>query len=348
MKLSEFDFELPEELIAQKPPSHREDSRLMVVDRQSGSIEHRQFPDFVEYLEDHPLVVMNNTQVLPARLIGNFKGTGKAVELILVQETNQATWQALVKGLAKIKIGQEFEFGTKEHSLKAVFHGSHNGLGMFSFEASGELHSILEKVGLPPLPPYIKRKKRDTGQDQMDRERYQTVFASEPGAIAAPTAGLHFSTELLEKVKNTTRAATLTLHVGVGTFQPVRTDAVEEHKMQKEYYRVPVETWNAIREAKESGSKVLGVGTTTTRVLETLDLNESTTKALTGWTDRFIYPGQSFKVVDRLLTNFHLPKSTLYLLVCTFGGKELMDRAYREAVEKRYRFFSYGDAMLIL
>lgn len=348
MKLSDFDFYLPEELIAQSPVSKREDSRLMVVDRETGSIKHHQFPDILQYMEDCPLVVMNNTKVLPARLFGKYKDTGKAVELLLVQETNQATWQALVKGLGKIKQGQEFEFGTVENPLNAIFHGSHDGLGIFRFKASGDLHATLEKVGLPPLPPYIKRKERNTEQDQLDRERYQTVFASEPGAIAAPTAGLHFSTELLEKVRNVARTVSLTLHVGVGTFQPIRTDIVEEHKMHKEYYRVPADTLKAVRDAKESGTKILGVGTTTTRVLESLDLEGLPDRTASGWTDRYIYPGQSFKVVDRMLTNFHLPKSTLYLLICAFGGKELLDRAYKEAVDQRYRFFSYGDAMLIL
>ncbi len=348
MNLSEFDFNLPDDLIAQTPAPSREGSRLMVVDRGTGTIEHRQFPDFIEYLEDQPLVIMNNTQVMPARLPGTFKDTGKAVELLLVQETNQATWQVMVKGLAKIKTGQEFDFGTEEHSLEAFYLGSHDGLGIFRFEASGDLHATLDIIGLPPLPPYIKRKGRNQEQDRLDRERYQTVFASSPGAIAAPTAGLHFSSELLEQVNRKTKTAWVTLHVGVGTFQPIRTDVVEEHKMLKEYYRVPMETWNAILEYRESGKKVLGVGTTSTRVLESLDIEGRTTKAITGWTDRFIYPGQSFKVVDRLLTNFHLPRSTLYLLVCAFGGKQLLDRAYKEAIEQRYRFFSYGDAMLIL
>ncbi|QPJ63238.1 MAG: tRNA preQ1(34) S-adenosylmethionine ribosyltransferase-isomerase QueA [Candidatus Nitronauta litoralis] len=348
MNLSDFNFDLPEELIAQTPVPNREESRLMVVDRESGLIEHHRFPAFLQYLEDCPLVVMNDTRVLPARLIGKYTDTGKAVELVLVQETNQATWQALVKGLAKIKQGQEFEFGTPEYPLKAIFHGIHEGLGIFRFETSGDLLTVLEKVGLPPLPPYIKRKERNPEQDRLDRERYQTVFATAPGAIAAPTAGLHFSTELLEKVRSRSKTVSLTLHVGVGTFQPIRTEVVEDHEMHKEYYRVPVDTLNAVREAKESGSKVLGVGTTTTRVLESLDMEGLPNRTASGWTNRFIYPGQSFKVVDRLLTNFHLPRSTLYLLVCAFGGKELMDRAYQEAIDQRYRFFSYGDAMLIM
>ncbi len=348
MNLSDFDFRLPEELIAQTPPEKRVDSRLMVVDRKTGTIEHRHFLDFPEYLKDQPLVIMNDTQVMPARLVGTFKDTGKAVEILLVQETNRATWQALVKGLAKIKTGQEFEFGVEGNPLKAVFLGSLDGLGIFRFETTHDLHSVLERVGLPPLPPYIKRQGRNPELDLLDRDRYQTVFASNPGAIAAPTAGLHFSKELLEEVKTITQVETITLHVGVGTFQPVRTDVVEEHKMLKEYFRIQPDTWNTLLDAKESGRKVLGVGTTSTRVLESLEFERKVDRAVSGWTDRFIYPGQSFKNVDRLLTNFHLPKSTLYLLVCAFGGKSLLDRAYHEAIQEGYRFFSYGDAMLIL
>ena len=348
MHLSDFDFNLPEELIAQTPLEKREDSRLMVVDRAAHSITHRRFVDILDYFAHQPLLVLNNTQVMPARLLGHYKGTEKRVELVLVEETTNATWRALVKGLARMKPGQVLEFSDEKNRLQAVFLGPHEGMGTFRLECSGSLHATLEALGLPPLPPYIKRPERNPATDLLDRERYQTVFAAVPGAIAAPTAGLHFSAELLERVQEMTDTAFLTLHVGTGTFQPIRVEEVESHVMTKEYYRIPAETWNRVVESKRDGRKVLAVGTTSTRVLESVNFGEMSGKAVSGWTDRFLYPGQAFLNVDQLLTNFHLPRSTLFLLVCAFAGKPLMDQAYTEAVAEGYRFFSYGDAMLIL
>ncbi|MBI4389282.1 MAG: tRNA preQ1(34) S-adenosylmethionine ribosyltransferase-isomerase QueA [Nitrospinae bacterium] len=348
MKLSDFDFPLPEELIAQRPAPHRDQSRLMAVDRDSGRISHAIFSDIGAYLTGRPLLVFNNTRVVPAKLHGYKKSNGKRVEVLLVRELEPARWETMIKGLSRIKTGDEIVFGDEE--LVARLEETHAGRGYLRFFCSGDLTPTLNRLGRPPLPPYIRRSPHD-GQDllDLDRERYQTVFAERPGSIAAPTSGLHFTKDLLEDIR-TRRAdlVSLTLHVGVGTFQPVREEEIVRHKMEKEYYHIPANSWNRILKAKIEGQKILAVGTTATRVLESAEIAEPAKEDVAGWTDRFIYPGQEFKNVRGLVTNFHLPKSTLYLLVCAFAGKDLMEKAYNEAIRQKYRFFSYGDAMLIL
>lgn len=352
MDLSDFDFHLPEALIAQKPAERRDHSRLLVVHRGTGALEHRPFTAFPDFLSGHPLVVFNNTRVLPAKLSGRRADSDKPVEFLLVREETPATWLVLTRGLARMKPGQEFTFGK---NLKAVFVGTVEDMARVRFSSAEALEATLQREGKMPLPHYIKRDgtgKPDDPElkklDELDRERYQTVFAERAGAIAAPTAGLHFTPELLERVRQKAEVVFLTLHVGPGTFQPVRTERVEEHTMKGEYYCIPADTWNRILQAKKEGRKVLAIGTTTTRVLESVDFNQPAGGDVEGWTDRFLYPGQIFRNVDHLLTNFHLPRSTLFLLVCAFAGKPLMDQAYQTAITEKYRFFSYGDAMLIL
>jgi S-adenosylmethionine:tRNA ribosyltransferase-isomerase len=332
VKLSDFDFYLPSELIAQTPEKLRDHSRLMVVDRQSGKIHHAQFHQLPRYLSHNPLMVFNNTRVLPAKIQGYKKGSKTPVEVLLVRETRPRLWEALVKGLKKIPAGTEFVFGGERLRL----------------EYSGSLSDLLMDIARMPLPPYIRRNAEDNSR-QLDRERYQTVYASQPGAIAAPTAGLHFTEELLGKIiEGGTETAYLTLHVGIGTFKPIRDETITGHVMESEHFHVPVDTWNRIYKAKQDSRTLLAVGTTSTRVLESISFDEPTREPISGETNRFIYPGYKFQTVNQLLTNFHLPKSTLFLLTCAFAGTELMKRAYDEAVQRKYRFFSYGDAMLIL
>lgn len=348
LKLSDFDFSLPEELIAQRPAPHRDQSRLMVVDRDSGRISHAVFSDIGEYLTGRPLLVFNNTRVVPAKLHGYKKSNGKPVEVLLVRELEPARWEAMFKGLSRMKTGAEMVFGDEE--LVARLEETHAGRGYLRFFHTGDLSSILNRLGRPPLPPYIRRSLHD-GQEllDLDKERYQTVFAERLGSIAAPTAGLHFTKDLLEDIR-TRRAdmVSLTLHVGVGTFQPIREEEIIRHQMEKEFFQIPADSWNRLLKAKTGGQKILAVGTTAARTLESAEIAAPAEEDVAGWTDRFIYPGQEFRHVRGLVTNFHLPKSTLYLLVCALAGKGLMEKAYNEAIRQKYRFFSYGDAMLIL
>ncbi|MGV7222112.1 MAG: tRNA preQ1(34) S-adenosylmethionine ribosyltransferase-isomerase QueA [Nitrospinales bacterium] len=346
MKLSEFDFKLPKILIAQTPVETRNQSRLMVVDRISGDITHCIFNDLPKYLINRPLITLNNTRVIPAKLIGIMKETGKAIELLLIREERPMLWEALIKGLTKIKPGQEIVF--KNTNMTATMVERRDDRGLLQFGPGSSITEFLENVGQLPLPQYIHRENPNS-LSNMDRERYQTVYSMHTGAIAAPTAGLHFTSEMLEEIeKNHADIEQITLHVGPGTFQPVRCEDIENHKMASEEFRISSETWNKIYQAKVNGQKILAVGTTSTRVLESLKFESMEKEEVTGFTDRFIYPGQKFNTVDHLLTNFHLPKSTLFMLVCAFGGKDLMTKAYHEAIQSEYRFFSYGDAMLIL
>ncbi|MFQ5717724.1 MAG: tRNA preQ1(34) S-adenosylmethionine ribosyltransferase-isomerase QueA, partial [Nitrospinales bacterium] len=327
------------------PAPVRDQSRLMVVNRETGSIEHDLFSNLPRYLAGRPLMAFNNARVIPARLTGWNKASGKLVELLLVREIDPKTWEVLAKGLAKLKEGSEFAFG--DGGLTAVLTAKRDGRGIFQFSCDGDLSAALSQAGRAPLPPYIHRPPSST-MDSLDRERYQTVYAKTPGAIAAPTAGLHFTDYLLENIRsNYAEAVFLTLQVGAGTFQPIRTEEVVSHRMEKEFYRIPKDTWNRLADARANHRTILSVGTTTTRVLETASFSSPTQTDITGWADCFIYPGYEFKTAGQLLTNFHLPKSTLFLLVCAFAGKALMDRAYQAAVEGKYRFFSYGDAMFI-
>ena len=348
MKLSDYDFDLPQELIAQTPVKRRDQSRLMVVERKTSRITHDVFANICEYLSDHPLMVFNDTRVIPAKLPGVRKDTGKYVEMILVRETKPSIWEALLKGLGKIKPGTEFSFCGGD--IIAILQGREDDRALLKFIYQGELGPILEKSARMPLPPYIRRNKHDNFElQEMDRKRYQTVYAANEGAIAAPTAGLHFTPELMDEIRlGKADLAFLTLHVGVGTFMPIRVDDISEHKMGRENYIVQKETWNRLVSSKKQGQKILAVGTTATRVLESLKFDKQVQKDVKGGTEIFIFPGRKFSNVDHLLTNFHLPKSTLFLLVCAFSGDDLMRKAYQEAIHEKYRFFSYGDAMLIL
>ena len=336
MRVDEFDFHLPKELIAQKPAEPRDSARLMVLDRRTGKIEHRIFRDIVEYLNEGDLLVLNNTKVIPARLLGR-KTTGAKVEVFLLEKIGEGVWRCLVRPGSKLKVGSEvvFKNGLTGKIIERLEDGTR--LVEFSQKEDSEIFS----AGEVPLPPYIEN-------PSVDPERYQTVYAKEEGAVAAPTAGLHFTKDLLKKIEDKgVRIAYVTLHVGLGTFRPVKVENVEDHEMEEEFFRVPRETVVLIRETKRAGKRVIAVGTTVVRTLETIArLPEK--EEYSGKTDLFIYPPFEFKMVDSLITNFHLPRSTLLMLVSAFAGLDLIKKAYRIAVEERYRFFSFGDAMLIL
>lgn len=348
MKLSDYDFDLPQELIAQTPTERRDQSRLMVVDRKTSTITHDVFANICLYLPDHPLMIFNDTRVIPAKLPGLRKDTGKYIEIILIRETEPTIWEALVKGLGKMKAGTEFSLC--EGAITAILQGREDNRGILKLTYQGDLSSILDASARMPLPPYIRRNNHDSSELlAMDRQRYQTIYAAQEGAIAAPTAGLHFTPELMDEIASEKAdLAFLTLHVGVGTFMPIRDEEIRNHKMGWENYIIQKDTWNRLVSTKEQGQKILAVGTTATRVLESLSFDNQIQKDVTGGTEIFIFPGRKFNTVNHLLTNFHLPKSTLYLLVCAFSGDDLMLKAYQEAIHKKYRFFSYGDAMLIL
>lgn len=340
MKTKDFYFHLPEELIAQHPLKERAESRLMVVDKRSGSIEHRRFKDVVNYLSEGDCLVLNDTRVIPARLFGVREDTGSRIEFLLLKRLENDKWETLVKPGKKAKIGVNVIFG--EGLLKAkVLEIGQGGTRVIQFKYDGIFEEILDKLGEMPLPPYIKEKLKD-------KERYQTVYSKKEGSAAAPTAGLHFTHELLQKIKQKgVNIVYLTLHVGLGTFRPVKVENIEEHKMHSEYYEISEDVAKIINKAKDNGKKVVAVGTTTTRTLESVVDENGRVKPQKGWTDIFIYPGYKFKVIDNLITNFHLPESTLIMLVSAFGGKENIFNAYREAINERYRFFSFGDVMLI-
>jgi len=343
VKVSEFDYHLPKELIAKFPVEPRDSARLLVLHRKTGEIEHRIFRDIVDYLNSGDLLVINDTKVIPARLFGRLE-TGGKVEVLLVRQVEPDLWEVMAKPARKLKEGKRVIF---DGELSATVRGySGEGRRLLEFQLTGE-KSFMEKlseIGHVPLPPYIEREERPE-----DRVKYQTVFARKEGAVAAPTAGLHFTEELLQKLKDKgIIIKPVTLHVGPGTFKPVKVENVEDHEMDYETYSVPEETAEAIEEAKKRGSRVVAVGTTVVRTLESAARDDGTVEPGEGRTNLFIYPGYRFKVVDALITNFHLPRSTLLMLVSAFAGKERVLNAYREAVQKGYRFYSYGDAMLIL
>lgn len=340
MKVSEYDFNLPEELIAQHPLENRDQSRLMVVNRDSGQLQHKVFKDILEYLEPGDCLVLNNTRVLPARLIGEKEDTGAKMEFLLLKRTEKDTWETLVKPGKKAKIGSRFVFG--EGLLKAeVIDYGEDGSRIVKFEYEDIFEEVLDKLGQMPLPPYITEKLED-------KERYQTVYSKEVGSAAAPTAGLHFTEKLLQKIQDKgINVAFLTLHVGLGTFRPVKVETIEEHKMHSEYYFMNKETAEIINKTKENGKRIIAVGTTSCRTLETIGDSNGRVREQNGWTDIFIYPGYKFKIVDALITNFHLPESTLIMLVSALAGKENIMKAYETAVNEKYRFFSFGDAMFI-
>lgn len=340
MKTSDFDFYLPEELIAQHPLEKRDYSRLMVLDKATGEIEHKHFYDVIEYLNSGDTLVLNNTRVMPARLIGEKSESGGKIEFLLLKRIEGDKWECLAKPGKRAKIGTEFTFGEGKLKCKVV-DIVEEGNRIIEFSYEGIFEQVLDELGEMPLPPYITERLDD-------RERYQTVYSKEQGSAAAPTAGLHFTKELLEKVKEKgVNIAYVTLHVGLGTFRPVKVDDVNEHVMHSEFYHLEEEDAKIINETKKRGNKIISVGTTSTRTLETIGDENGFVKAQSGWTNIFIYPGYKFKVVDKLITNFHLPESTLIMLVSALSGKEKVMNAYNEAVKERYRFFSFGDSMII-
>ena len=340
MKTSDFYYDLPEELIAQVPIKDRSSSRLMVVDKKTGEIEHKIFKDIIDYLEEGDCLVLNDTRVIPARLIGSKVETGGKIEFLLLKRNEDDTWETLVKPGKKAKIGAKFTFGDDKLIAEVVGMGD-DGARIVKFDYEGIFEEVLDELGNMPLPPYITEKLDD-------RERYQTVYSKHNGSAAAPTAGLHFTEELLEKIREKgVDEAFVTLHVGLGTFRPVKVDDVLDHKMHSEYYIVSEEAAEKINRAKKNGKRVICVGTTSCRTIESAADENGELKATSGWTDIFIYPGYKFKIMDNLITNFHLPESTLIMLVSTLSTRENILHAYEEAVKERYRFFSFGDAMFL-
>jgi S-adenosylmethionine:tRNA ribosyltransferase-isomerase len=340
VNVSDFYYDLPEELIAQTPIEKRDESRLMVLNRASQTIEHKTFKDIIEYLEPGDCLVRNNTKVIPARLYGK-KATGAKIEFLLLNRIEGDIWECIVRPGHKLKPGTEVEFG--DGILKAkVLDVMEGGTRKVEFKYEGIFNEILDKIGLMPLPPYIH-------ESLKDNDRYQTVYAKYEGSAAAPTAGLHFTPELFEKIKaKGIDVANVTLHVGIGTFRPVKVENVEEHHMHSEHFYIKQEDADKINNAKKNGKRVIAVGTTSCRVLETIADENGMVKPTEGDTQIFIYPGYKYKCLDGLVTNFHLPESTLIMLVSALAGRDYIMKAYNEAVKERYRFFSFGDAMLIL
>lgn len=339
MKVTDFDYNLPEELIAQVPIKNRDESRLMVLDKETGSIEHKQFKDIIEYLNPGDCLVRNNTKVIPARLYGK-KETGANVEFVLLKNFEGDIWEAMVRPGNKLHEGAKVIFG--DGLLRAeILSTLEDGTRKVKFYYDGIFNEILDKIGLMPLPPYIH-------ESLSDNDRYQTVYAKYEGSAAAPTAGLHFTPELLKRIEEKgVKIANVTLHVGIGTFRPVKEENVEEHHMHTEHYYIKEEDAEKINTAKSSGHKVIAVGTTSCRTLETIADEKGFVKACEGDTGIYIYPGYKFKCLDGLITNFHLPQSTLLMLVSALAGREHILNAYNEAVKEKYRFFSFGDAMFI-
>lgn len=340
MKTSDFYYDLPERLIAQTPILDRSNSKLMVVDKKTGEIEHRIFKDIVNYLKKGDCLVLNDTRVIPARLIGSKLGTGGRVEFLLLKRNEDDTWETLVKPGKKAKIGSKIVFGENKLIAEIVGMGD-DGSRIVKFEYDGIFEEILDELGNMPLPPYITEKLDD-------RERYQTVYSRNNGSAAAPTAGLHFTDELLKQIEEMgVEIAFVTLHVGLGTFRPVKVDDVLNHKMHSEYFMVNDETAQKINRAKQSGNRIICVGTTSCRTIESATDESGELRAISGWTDIFIYPGYKYRITDNLITNFHLPESTLIMLVSALSSRENILKAYNEAVKSEYRFFSFGDAMFL-
>lgn len=340
MKTSDFYYDLPEELIAQTPVEPRNSSRLMVLPRNGGKIEHKHFYDLTEFLKPGDCLVLNNTRVLPARLYGTREDTGAVVEFVLLRQHGNKLWECLAGPGKKAKTGYKFKFSDK--LTATVTDVLEDGNRMLEFACEGDFFAVLDEVGQMPLPPYIKEKLKD-------KERYQTVYSKDAGSAAAPTAGLHFTKEMLESIKAMgVNIAYVTLHVGLGTFRPVKVEDVTQHKMHTEHYYIPEEAAKAINETRKNGGRVICVGTTSCRTVESCAKKCGEIKECSGDTDIFIYPGFEFKCMDGLITNFHLPESTLIMLVSAFAGYDNVMNAYNIAVKEKYRFFSFGDAMLIL
>ena len=339
MDVNEFDYELPEELIAQDPLEDRSSSRLLLLNKETGEVEHRIFRDVLEELREGDCLVINNTRVIPARLYGVKEGTGAMIEVLLLKRKADNVWETLVKPGKKARPGAVLDFGglMKGTVIDVVEEGNR----LIRFDYDGIFEEILDRLGEMPLPPYITHRLED-------KNRYQTVYAKHDGSAAAPTAGLHFTPELLQQIREKgVNIAEVTLHVGLGTFRPVKVDVVEEHHMHSEFYQVEPEVAELVNRTKQNGGRVIAVGTTSSRTLESATDENGVLQAGSGWTEIFIYPGYRFKMVDALITNFHLPKSTLMMLVSALAGRDHIMEAYRQAVEERYRFFSFGDAMFI-
>lgn len=340
MKVKDFYFDLPKELIAQHPLEKRDESKLMVLNKKSGEIEHKVFKDIIDYLNPGDCLVLNDTRVMPARLYGAKEGSGGKMEFLLLKRHEDDIWESLVKPGKRGRVGAKFVFGNGE--LKAeIVEVLDNGNRKIKFYYDGIFEEVLDRLGEMPLPPYIEEKLED-------RERYQTVYSKEVGSAAAPTAGLHFTEELLQSIREKgVKIAFVTLHVGLGTFRPVKVEEIQDHEMHSEYYILDRENAEIINSAKKSGKRVIAVGTTSNRTLESIANEEGEVKEQSGYTSIFIYPGYKFKIVDAIITNFHLPESTLIMLISAFSTRDIVMNAYKIAVENKYRFFSFGDAMFI-
>ncbi|MFY4774749.1 tRNA preQ1(34) S-adenosylmethionine ribosyltransferase-isomerase QueA [Metabacillus sp. RGM 3146] len=341
MKVELFDFHLPDELIAQTPLKERDASRLMVLNKENGEMKHETFKQISDYLNPGDCIVLNDTRVMPARLFGMKDGTGAKIEILLLKQHEGDTWETLVKPAKRIKEGSMISFGDGLLEANCVGTSEHGGR-LLNFQYEGIFYEVLDKLGEMPLPPYIK-------EQLDDQERYQTVYSREVGSAAAPTAGLHFTKEILETIeKKGVHIAYITLHVGLGTFRPVSADTVEDHEMHSEFYQMSEGTARLLNQVRENGGKIIAVGTTSTRTLESIAKYNGVFKEENGWTNIFIYPGYQFSAIDGMLTNFHLPKSSLIMLVSALAGRDHIMKAYETAVQEEYRFFSFGDAMLII
>ncbi|NKD51950.1 tRNA preQ1(34) S-adenosylmethionine ribosyltransferase-isomerase QueA [Staphylococcus hominis] len=341
MNVEEFDYHLPESLIAQTPLKNRDQSRLLVLGRKTGNIAHKHFTDIMDYFEPGDTLVLNDTRVMPARLFGLKEETDAKVEMLMLTRIEDNDWEVLLKPAKRIKVGNTLSFGNGKIIAECIKELEQGGRIM-RLHYEGILEERLDELGEMPLPPYIKERLDDP-------DRYQTVYAKENGSAAAPTAGLHFTDELLQKIKDKgVNIAFITLHVGLGTFRPVSVEDINDHEMHSEYYQMTKETADMLNKTKENGHRIISVGTTSTRTLETIRRDHEQFVATSGWTDIFIYPGFEYKAIDGLITNFHLPKSTLVMLVSAFSSREYILNAYKEAVKLKYRFFSFGDAMLII
>jgi S-adenosylmethionine:tRNA ribosyltransferase-isomerase len=349
MKLSQFKFDLPESLVAQYPAEHRDESRLMVVNRETGDIEHKEFKDVLDYFDDGDMMVVNDTQVFPARLYGNKEKTGATIEVFLLRELNEESllWDVLVDPARKIRIGNKLYFGEEDELVAEVIDNTTSRGRTLRFLFDGthdEFKETIYQLGETPLPKYISRKVEET-----DADRFQTIFARNEGAVAVPTAGLHFSRELIKRLElKGVDFAELTLHVGLGTFRPVEVEDLTKHKVDSEQAWIPELTADKVNDAKEHKRKVCAVGTTTMRALESSVSTYGSLKPFEGWTNKFIFPPYKFKIADSMITNFHTPESILLMMTCAFGGYDLIMKAYKEAIKKKYRFYAYGDAMLII
>lgn len=345
MKLSEFDYELPEELIAQFPAQRRDFSRLLVLDKKNGKLEHKHFYDIIDYLGENDVLVLNNTRVIPARLFAR-RVTGANIEIFLLKEIKKDIWEVLLRPAKRVKVDDVLEV-SEELSVE-VIEKYDGGKALVRLIYVGDIFEVLDRVGEIPLPPYIERKMSDAELEKLDYERYQTVYAKNKGSVAAPTAGLHFTQEILQKLKDKgVEICYVTLNVGLGTFKPVNSENIEDHKMDNETFEITPQAAKIISEGIKQGKRIVAVGTTSTRTLETVFQKYGEVRAVKDSSEMFIYPGYEFKVVDALITNFHLPKSTLIMLVSALAGKDNIFNAYKEAIAQKYRFYSYGDCMFI-